>query len=153
MFPLYHPVRLPSTQFKGRIFKTLTKTWQLQCFSHLRSLSLTLNMQGQKEVWDQSMKTNTYLNLMHDCQQTQLVLTRHISLQKVADTDAFIDAFQVCQIESKKPSEGVEQHKQQGRNMALPQSSTALIGSTSLFIGLHLGHVLPPILERSTTVV
>ena len=64
------------------------------------------NYAGTKEVWDQSMKTNTYLNLMHDCQQTQLVLTRHISLQKVADTDAFIDAFQVCQIESKKAIRG-----------------------------------------------
>ena len=61
--------------------------------------------------------------------------------------------FRFAKLSKKKPSEGVEQHKQQGRNMALPQSSTALIGSTSLFIGLHLGHVLPPILERSTTVV
>lgn len=58
-----------------------------------------------------------------------------------------------CQIVSKKPSEEVEQHQEKGHYRALTQPSTAVIGSTPLFIGLHLGHVLPPILERSTTVI
>ena len=75
-----------------------------------------------------------------------------LHLTMVMDTVHSSEYFRFAKL-SKKPSEEVKQHKEKGHNMALPQPSTAVIGSTPLIIGLHLGHVLPPILERSTTVI